>query len=385
MKPIIILIIIGLSCDCLPQSQFQLTIGGSNEDFASDIIQSADGGFIVAGTVASFGAGSYDIYVAKFDVSGSLQWSRTIGGARADYATSIAEASDGGYVITGYTDSLGRTACIVKLNSSGVLQWARRVGGTNFGYFVSIIRTADGGFVATGLTNSFGAGLTDMYIVKLDASGLLQWSRTVGNAYYNYGSSITQTTDGGYALAGSMYASIGGNSNMYIVKLDSNGMLQWSRSIAGTSDVFDNSIIQTADSGYVAVGDALYLGGGSWDIYVVKLNAGGVFQWGRTIGGTNSDHASSIIQTPDGGYAVIGSTTSFGAGNSDMYFVKLNATGNPQWSKTVGGAGYDAGSSIVQTQDGSYIAVGSTAFGAGGSDIFIVKFDANGIVFLRRV
>ena len=164
---------------------------------------------------------------------------------------------------------------------------------------------------------------------------------------------------------------------MYIVKLDSGGTLQWSKTIGGAQNDQVYSIIQTTDGGFAAAGYTASFGAGNSDMYIVKLDSNGALQWNRTIGGTNYDNATSIIQTTDGGFAVAGYTGAFAA--YDYYIVKLNASGTVQWSKAIGGSGDDGAYSIVQTTDGGFALAGYTkSFGSGSGDFYIVKLDSNG-------
>jgi hypothetical protein len=168
---------------------------------------------------------------------------------------------------------------------------------------------------------------------------------------------------------------------MFVVKLDSSGNVQWTKTIGGSDWDEAYSIIQSSDGGYVVAGETRSFGAGDWDIYVVKLDSSGNVQWTKTIGGSDWDGANSIIQSSDGGYAVAGGTLSFGAGSADIYVVKLDSGGNVQWTKTIGGSSSDEAYSITQSSDGGYVVAGYTySFGAGYEDIYVVKLDANGNV-----
>jgi hypothetical protein len=291
-----------------------LAIGGGNDDFGNSIIQTTDGGYAVAGSTFSFGAGGRDFYVVKLDVTGNVQWTRTIGGGSNDY-----------------------------------------------GNLISIIQTSDGGYAVAGVTYSFGAGSSDVYVVKLNGSGNIQWTRTIGGGYTDSGYSIIQTTDGGYAVAGYTNSFSIGDYDVYVVKLNSSGNIQWTRVIQGFYNEEARSIIQTTDGGYVVAGFTQSFGAGSSDVYVVKLNGSGNIQWTRTIGGVNGDGGNSIIQTSDGGYAVAGGTSSFGSGNSDVYVVKLDANGN--MSSCPGGCQVSSGGTAGS---GGNASSGGTA-GSGGN------------------
>ena len=193
----------------------------------------------------------------------------------------------------------------------------------------SLIQTSDGGYAIAGYTNSFGTGLSDVYVVKLDAHGNLQWTKTIGGPASDEGSSLIQTSDGGYAIAGYTKSFGAGFSDVYVVKLDANGNLQWTKTIGGENIDEGYSLIQTSDGGYAIAGTTTSFGAGLLDVYVVKLDANGNLQWTKTIGGENIDEGYSLIQTSDGGYAIAGDTKSFSAGKWwDVYVVKLDRNGD---------------------------------------------------------
>jgi hypothetical protein len=230
------------------------------------------------------------------------------------------------------------------------------------------VQTGDGGYALAGYTYSFGSGNGDAWLVKADASGNLQWSKTYGGAGDDFARTVVQTGDGGYALAGRTYSFGAGNCDAWLVKADASGNLQWSKTYGGAGSDGAYSVVQTGDGGYALAGDT------SWDFWLVKADASGNLQWNKTYGGANSDRAYSVVQTGDGGYALAGYTLSFGAGGPDFWLVKADASGNLQWNKTYGGASGDYASSVVQTGDGGYALAGSTAsFGAGSDDFWLVK------------
>jgi len=170
---------------------------------------------------------------------------------------------------------------------------------------------------------------------------------------------------------------------MYVVKLDSEGNVVWTKTIGGSLTDVALSIIQSSDGGYAVAGETSSFGAGDSDMYVVKLDSEGNVVWTKTIGGSDFDAAYSIIQSSDGGYAVAGYTLSFGAGGFDMYVVKLDSEGNVQWTKTIGGSFYNFAWSIIQSIDGGYAVAGETlSFGADhfdyyDLDLYVVKMDAN--------
>ena len=204
--------------------------------------------------------------------------------------------------------------------------------------------------------------------------------KAIGGPAGETGNSLIQTSDGGYAIAGTTTSFGAGEWDVYVVKLDADGNLQWTKTIGGPGEEVGSSLIQTSDGGYAIAGGTRSFGAGGTDVYVVKLDANGNLQWTKTIGGKKEDLGISLIQTSGDGYAIAGVTNSFGLRGGDVYVVKLDANGNLQWTKTIGAKnGYLIKSSIIQTSDGSYFIAGTTrSFGAGGTDVYFIKLDKNG-------
>ncbi len=376
---IFILLVILSSNLTLAHDQFQRTVGGTVNEYAYSVVQTKDGGYAMAGQTNSFGAGVFDFYITKLDSDGMLQWTKVIGGIYDDDAYSIVQTTDGGYAITGGTYSFGAgnyDFYVVKLDSNGNLQWNKTIGGPASDYAYSIIQTTDGGYALAGYTSSFGVAGSDMLIVKLDSGGNLKWAKTVGGPYYDGATCIIQTTDGGYAVAGYYYYLGSEYYDFYIVKLDIGGGLQWTRTVGGPGQDVAWSIKQTTDGGYITAGFSDSSSGGYHDCYFVKLGPTGDIQWTRTVGGGDDDYASSIIQTPDGGYAAAGQTSSFGSALK-FYIVKLNTDGAFLWSKTLIGTGNGSeAESLIRSSEGNYIVAGFNFYG-GQSDFYLVKFDSS--------
>jgi len=362
---------------------FCKAIGGPAIEVGKSLIQTSDDGYAIAGFTKSFGAGEADVYVVKLDANGNLQWTKTIGGPAIEEGNSLIQTSDGGYAIAGYTESFGvgeADVYVVKLDANGNLQWTKTIGGKKEDFGSSLIQTSDGGYAIAGDTKSFGAGNYDVYVVKLDANGNLQWTKTIGGPGDEMGFSLIQTSDGGYAITGYTTSFGAGEWDVYVVKLDANGNLQWTKTIGGPASEEGKSLIQTSDGGYAIAGGTISFGTGEADVYVVKLDANGNLQWTKTIGGPASEEGFSLIQTSDGGYAIASSTISFGAGEANVYVIKLNANGNLQWTKTIDAKNKNySTSSLIQTSDGGYaIASHTESFGAGEWDVYVIKLDRNG-------
>jgi hypothetical protein len=354
---------------------FAKTYGGTGDDRASYVLQTSDGGYIVVGDTGSFGADSIDIFLVKTDANGNIIWAKTYGGIVDEYAYSVQQTSDGGYIVAGETHSFGagwHDVLLIKTDANGNIIWAKTYGGTSWDWAESVQQTSDGGYIVAGGTSSFGAG--GVFLIKTDANGNIIWAKTYGGAG---ASSVQQTSDGGYIVAG--YTGSWPNYDIFLIKTDANGNIIWAKTYGGTDRDWAYSVQQTSDGGYIVAGTTLSFGAGWHDVLLIKTDANGNLQWAKTYGGTYYEFASYVQQTSDGGYIVAGWTNTFGAGSSDVFLIKTDANGNIQWAKTYGGTNGEGATSVQQTSDGGYIVAGDTrSFGAGGDDIFLIKTDANG-------
>ncbi len=374
---------------------WQKTFGGEDYDKANAIQQTKDGGYIVAGWTKSLGSGEEDAYILKLNSKGEVEWQKTFGGEEDDVAESIQQTTDGGYIVAGcksredlaesiqQTTDVGyivagyksRDVYILKLNAKGQLEWEKTF---DSGYVAnSIQQTKDGGYIVAGWTYSFD--YSDAYILKLNSKGEIEWQKTFGGKYDDEANSVQQTTDGGYIVAGWTDSFGSGGEDVYILKLNAKGEVEWQKTFGGKDDDGANSIQQTTDGGYIVAGWTQSFGSGEKDVYISKLSPKGQLEWEKTFGGEYSDVANAIQQTTDGGYIVAGGTGDFERGEYDAYVLKLNAKGLLEWRKTFGGTKDDGANSIQQTEDGGYIVGGWTqSFGSGWEDIYILKLDSKG-------
>jgi hypothetical protein len=313
------------------QVRFAKTYRGPNNDHASSVQQTSDGGYIVAGRTNSFGAGNYDVLLVKTDANGNVQWAKTYGGTSADFAYSVQQTSDGGYILTGYTESFGaggRDIFLIKTDADGNIQWAKTYGGTHWDEARSVQQTSDGGYIVAGYTRSFGPVWNgEFFLIKTDADGNVQWAKTYGGLGWDEATSVQQTYDGGYIVAGWTISFGAGDYDAFLVKTDENGNVQWAKTYGGTYWDQASSVQQTSDGGYIVAGFTASFGAGAYDLFLIKTDANGDVQWAKTYGGTDWDHASSVQQTSDDGYIVAGFTASFGAGFYDAFLVKTDENG----------------------------------------------------------
>ena len=333
---VVLLFAICLTSIASAQTSWSRTYGGTDAEQGYSVQQTTDGGYVIAGETGLSGSVNYDVYLVKTNASGDTLWTRTYGGTGDDCGYSVQQTTDGGYIITGYTHSFGAgtpyyaNVYLIKTNASGDTLWTRTYGGTSIDRSNSVQQTTDGGYIVEGYTYSFGNSFGAVYLIKTDTSGDTLWTRTYGGQYESHGNSVQQTSDGGYIIAG------------YTTPSDSWGV-------------------------------------GPYDAYLIKTNASGDTLWTRTYGGQQIDGCNSVQQTTDGGYIIAGYTNSSGAGNYDVYVIKTNATGDTVWTKTYGGTIDDGGCSVKQTTDRGYVIAGFTSsFGAGNYDIYLIKTDSNG-------
>ncbi len=312
--------------------------GGPHNDGAYSIQQTSDGGYIVAGDTESFGAGDEDIWVLKLGPDGTVEWQKTYGGGDLDRAYSIQQTGDGGYIVTGETNSFGagkddigvkkEDIWVLKLRPDGDVEWQKTYGGSNVDQPYSIQQTGDGGYIVAGYTESFGAGVADLWVLKLRPDGSVEWQKTYGGDDQDWGYSIRQTGDGGYVVTGGTWSFGAGNVDFWVLKLRPDGTVEWQKTYGGVDSDRPFSIQQTGDGGYIVAGETWSFYAGEGDAWVLKLEPDGTVEWQKTYGGGSYDNTHFIRQTDDGGYIAAGYTASFGAELPDLWVLKLRPDGS---------------------------------------------------------
>lgn len=374
---ILILISLGFA------NTWERAFGSAGDEVSYFVSPTNDSGYIAVGHTYYLGATYKDIYAVKTNGNGILQWQRAYGGPDSDVGYGVIQTLDGGYLIVGLTYSFGvgtSDIYVIKTNALGETLWTTTWGGANEDWGRSVVQAEDGGYLVAGATFSYGAGFSDMCIVKIDSAGEVLWWRTFGGPNYDEGNEIISTADSGYAIVGISYSFGEGDRNVYLVKLDSECNLEWQNTYGGNADEFGFSIAQTPDDEFVIAGTLSPFMAGYSDVYVVKVSASGELRWQNIYGGEFSDFGYSIVPTADGGFIVAGYTYSYGVGQEDFYLIKTSSDGTSSWERTYGGTNSDLAYCIKPTLDKGFILAGVTnSFGAGGNDVFLVKTDSLGI------
>ena len=360
-------------------------IRGTYQEVGYSVAPTSDGGEIAVGKTNSFfsPAGGRDyLFLTRISSSGDLLWARAIRntGDISAGGYSIVSTSDGGFAAVG---SMGGDLFLTKYDSMGNLLWAKTAGGANADEGFSVIQTSDNGFITVGLTDSFGAGNYDLLLTRFNSSGDLLWSRTVGGTDIDKGSSIIQASDDGFVAIGSTNSFGAGNYDFFLTRFDSSGVLLWAKTIGGMYSDEGHSIASTSDGGFIVTGKTGSYGAGGYDLFVIRFNSSGNLLWAKTLGGANYDHGASIIQTSDDGFVAVGGVNAAmtypPSEYGDLLLARFNSSGDLLWAKSAGEALGDAGLSVSQSPDGNFVVTGTIGGSLGGTgDLLIAKFDASG-------
>ncbi len=414
-----------------PMIQWQKVFGKISDDYPCIIRQIKDGGYIVAATCDSLSLnsvithGKKDYWVAMLNSDGNVQWRKSFGGSDDDEATSIQPTKDGGYIIAGESNSDfwdvsgakinhgGYDYWVVKIDSVGAIQWQKFYGGSNDDFATSIQQTNDGGFIICGGSGSNDGDVTghhgsvsksDYWIVKIDPVGVIQWQKSYGGSNNDIAVDIRQTRNGDYIIVGMSYSVDGdvGNhhgsdstTDHWVLEIDPLGTIKWGNSYGGSNNDVPTSIVQNSDGGFIIAGNSHSSDGNVLghhgvdslsDCWVLKIDSVGTIKWQRSYGGSGDDLINSLVPSEDGGFIMVGSSNSADAdvignhGNYDCWIVKINEQGMMQWQKFLGGSEVDEAYSIQQTNDEGYIMAGITMSNNGdvvnytsGIEYWIVK------------
>ena len=269
--------------------------------------------------------------------------------------------------------------------SKSATKWIKTIGGLGSDSCYSVQQTADGGYIVAGGTKSFDNNRDGM-LIRLDEFGDILWERTFGgNSGSDYCNAVRETTDGGFIIAGFTETYGSGNRDAWLFKTDENGKMIWKKTFGGNENDYGQSVQPTSDGGYMLMGGTSSYGAGDMDFWLIKTDEDGEEQWNKTFGGDEFDYGEEGWQTIDDGYILVGYTYSFGAGESDGLLIKTDVNGNIKWNKTYGGSGDEIANSVEQTSDDGYIiSGGTTSDGDKRFDLWLVKTNTYGNVSWNR-
>lgn len=419
--------IFSLTISCVgltqPSIEWQKSLGGSSGEVATDVVLTPDGGYLAVGEARSANGdvmgnkGLSDVWLVKLNALGAFQWQKTFGGSQNEFATEVLPTTDGGYIITAYAMSSNGDVgfnhgeadyWIIKTDALANVQWKTVLGGSGEDVVRSVCQTADGGYILSGESSSSDGDMTgshgdsDGWVIKLSANGSLEWQRALGGSERDAINTIFQMPDGSYLMAGSSASSDGdvgsnrGAEDVWVVKLSSTGELIWEKNWGGSKLDLGLTIRPTADGGYVVCGESESNDGdvgftrGEVDTWILKFDSNDHLEWKKTYGGSISDVTGYIRQTPDGGFVAAGLTRSndydvsgYHGGLFDGWVIKLSSTGQLEWQKTLGGTDLDDLNAVWPTPDGGYVVAGTSdsqdgdlTSNQGGLDLWVIKLSS---------
>jgi hypothetical protein len=311
----------------------------------------------------------------------------TYGGEKYDDAVNNLATMDGSHIIVGTTEnygSVGYDMWIYKVAGDGSMTWSRHYGGDGNESGYNVIATTDGGYAIVGVTSSYGESEANLWLVKVDSEGYMQWNKTYEGAYIEEGWMLLQTSDGGYLITG-LTSNAEDICDGLLLKTDSAGNLQWQKTYGGSGDDAFYGITATTDGGYILTGLTNSTGAGEYDVWLVKVDSSGTEQWAKTYGGPEDDIGYIAFES-ETDFVVDCITYSYGAGGGDIWLLKVDAMGGLMWNYTYGGAENDNGWYGAKTTDGGYALGGFTySYGSGeNAAAWLVKVDKNGMTMWNR-
>jgi hypothetical protein len=367
-----------------PSSIWTRTYGSSYIEAGNYVQQTSDGGFIVAGLTEKLvmgwsGAG----WLIRTNAQGDTLWTRTYGGCQAVDECSAQQTSDSGFVMVARHyyggDERGYDLLLIRTDAMGDTLWTRSYHSSLSDVGYSVQQTSDGGFVVVGKT---ALAHDNVLLVRTDAQGDTLWTRTYGGSNSDAGYFVQQTSDSGFVIVGEASSFGAGECDVWLIRTDAQGDTLWTRTFGGSGVDHGYSVQLTSDSGFVMVGETSSFGAGETDVWLIRTDAQGDTLWARTYGGSNNDVGYSVQHTADSGFVLVGQTNFVGSPDysGDLWLIHTDAQGDTIWTRTYGGNGDDCGYSVQQTSDGGFIVAGETSsFGSGWwSNVWLIKTDSLG-------
>ena len=349
-------------------------------DYGRFVLETIDGGYIVVGNTSFFGDDYNDVLIVKINHKGEKEWRKTYTFSATDKLNSAVELLDGSLIMVGSTISSENTSkdvLLLRLDDSGNIEWYRKYGSPQdeIGHSVDIM--VDGSIIIAGEKIEENSIYSLGYLLRVNTSGDTFWSYAFGGSQNDRFYSVAAVNDGGCVMAGMTSSQGDPNGDVWLVRANSDGDIEWEKTFGGTNTESSRSVAKTNDGGYIIVGQTDSYGNGYNDAYLIKTDSEGNEQWYQTFGGNGTDHGRSVVQTSDQGYIISGYTDSFGGfGGFNFWLIKTDSDGHLDWHRSYGYAGDDKGFCGLQALDGGYIIAGySNSTTNNSRDILIVKTD----------
>ena len=369
------------------QNKFEINFGNTNLDIGYSIKQTFDGKYIVTGATDS--SSHSNVLLTSIDTNGTILWSKSLGGAMEEAGNSIIQTGDSGFVIIGYTNSYGygfTDMYLIKTNVSGDTLWTNTYGGLDYDYGNVVKNTFDGGLILGGQESSTASGPAHIYLVKTDASGDIMWTKSYPMGSWASASDIVQTPDSGYLVYGDFANNVTGTGDYDLVwiKTDQQGNIQWTKTYEDSSSHdYAQSIRETFDGGFIVAGEKEGILAYNNGTIILRVDVNGDTLWTKQFGLNSFFTVTDILQTSDSGFVTTGYTYDTLLLANYLFILKMNSSGDSLWTKYYDGLFNAVGFSIENTFDNGFILSGLTSdSGSNHSDVYIIKTDDNGDVFL---
>ena len=366
--------------------------GGTQNERGYSVKQTSDGGYVIVGSSTSYGAGGSDLWILKVDGLGEFSWSKTYGGQGNDIGRDITQTSDGGYIITGYTKSFSSGGdmdlWLIKTDANGESclysdggtcsenssKWIKTFGTSGNDYGSSVQETSEGDFIVAGKSGR----IPSVFVIKTNSSGEKIWENLYGTGPGDRAQYIIERQDLGFLIVGKENAN-NVDDNLCLINIDTDGAEVWHSLYGGGGADGGNHISEVSGGGYIIAGATKSYGNGNWDdLWLVKTSTGGSMEWQKTFGGSYTETGNYTHEKDEGGYMVTGSTESIGQGFYDIWVVSTDYTGNEIYSQTFGGNMDDKALRGARGNSGELLIIGYTnSFGNGGEDVLLIKIDPN--------
>ena len=356
---------------------WQKLYGGKDEDRGDAVVSIGNGEAIIVGTCKSYEANNGDICVMRMKKDGNMKWRILIGGNKKDRGNAVARAADGSVFVLGTSKSFSKEydydLYLSKVTLDGKVVWSQSIGGSRDEYGAGVVGTKDGGAIVVGASESFQNGYKDIYLAKVNANGKVVKQKVFGKERDDIALDIKRVVGGRFIVVGSVEQERSGDSDFFAMMIDSNLRRIWFKSFGGDREDRIDAVAATPDGGFAFVGTTRSYGSSQTDLVVGKMDARGKLSWMKFYGYEYYEYGNGVTLMPDGNIMVAAGTNTIGKGSHDAYFLTLTQQGTLMWSKVFGGKEDDEIKALTRLSDGSILAVGSTQSFSREKKIYLIK------------